>query len=244
LRDSATPQEADEMAAESTTFTGFEPDAIQFLVDLALNNERDWFQPRKAEYERLLKEPMESLVVALNDRFHARAIPLEADPRKAVFRIYRDTRFSKDKSPYKTNVGASIPWVEGTSGDGGHGLGVYLHFQPGEMFVGGGMYMMERPRLEAFRRAVVEEPDRVLAAIEDPAFVKTFGGVHGHESLKRVPPGFPPDHPQAELLKAKDVTFGRRLDDDEFLSPNLPDTLADDFATALPVFRFLAGLPG
>jgi uncharacterized protein (TIGR02453 family) len=232
------------MATSTATFTGFQPDAIQFLVDLALNNERDWFQPRKAEYERLLKEPMESLVAALVDRLRARDVPLEADPRRAVFRIYRDTRFSKDKSPYKTNIGASIPWVEeAPGGEGVHGLGAYLHFQPGEMFVGGGMYMMERPRLEAFRRAVVEDTDRVLAAVEDPRFVKTFGGVHGHESLKRVPPGYPADHPQAELLKAKDVTFGRHLDDDEFLSPALPDTLADDLATALPVFRFLAGLP-
>jgi uncharacterized protein (TIGR02453 family) len=230
------------MTISPTTFSGFQPDALQFLVDLALNNERDWFQPRKAEYERLLKEPMESLVAALTDRFRARDIPLEADPRRAVFRIYRDTRFSRDKAPYKTNIGASIPWVEDASGDG-HGLGAYLHFQPGEMFVGGGMYRMERPRLDAFRRMVVEETDRVLAAVEDPAFVTTFGGVHGHESLKRVPPGYPADHPQAELLKAKDVTFGRHLEDDEFLSPDLADTLASDLATAIPVLRLLAGLP-
>jgi uncharacterized protein (TIGR02453 family) len=230
------------MAGSTATFSGFQPDAIQFLIDLALNNERDWFQPRKAEFERLLKEPMESLVAALVDRFRTRGIPLEADPRRAVFRIYRDTRFSKDKSPYKTNIGASIPWVEDSPGEGVHGPGAYLHFQPGEMYAGGGMYMMERPRLEAFRRAVVDEPARVKAAVEDPAFVKTFGGVHGHESLKRVPPGYPADHPQAELLKMKDVTFGRQLDDDEFLSPNLADSLADDFATAVPVFRFLASL--
>lgn len=224
------------MATGTTTFTGFQPDAIQFLIDLALNNERDWFQPRKAEFERLLKEPMESLVAALVDRFRARDIPLEADPRRAVFRIYRDARFSKNKAPYKTNVGASIPW------EGVPGLGAYLHFQPGEMFLGGGMYMMERPRLEAFRRLVVDDTDRVLAAVQDPAFVKTFGGVHGHETLKRVPPGYPADHPQAELLKMKDVTFGRQLDDDEFLSPDLADRLTDDLATAVPVFRFLAAL--
>jgi uncharacterized protein (DUF2461 family) len=89
----------------------------------------------------------------------------------------------------------------------------------------------------------VDEPRRVLAAVEEPAFVKTFGGVHGHETLKRVPPGYPADHPQAELLKMKDVTFGRHLDDDEILSPSLPDRLVADFSTAEPVFRFLAALP-
>ena len=119
-----------------------------------------------------------------------------------------------------------------------------IEFLPGEMFIGGGMYMTERPRLEAFRRLVVDDPVRVLAAVEEPAFVKTFGGVHGHETLKRVPPGYPADHPQAELLKVKDVTFGRQLDDYDFLSPRLPDAIADDFATAVPVFRFLASLPG
>ena len=230
--------------SSTATFAGFQPEAIEFLINLALNNDRDWFQPRKAEFERLLKEPMESLVATLVDRFQARGIPLEADPHRAVFRIYRDTRFSKNKAPYKTNIGASIPWVEGaTGGEGVHGLGAYLHFQPGEMFIGGGMYMMERPRLEAFRRAVVDDPARLLAAVEEPAFVKTFGGVHGHETLKRVPPGFPADHPQAELLKMKDVTFGRQLDDDDFLSPRLADAIVDDFATAVPVFRYLAALP-
>ena len=224
------------MATETVSFAGFRPEAIQFLVDLAAHNDRTWFQPRKAEYERLLKEPMELLVADLGERFRAQAIPLEPDPRRGVFRIYRDTRFSKDKSPYKTNVGASIPWA------GGQGLGAYLHFQPGEMFIGGGMYQPERDRLEAFRKAVIEEPDRLRAALEDPAFVATFEGVSSHESLKRVPPGYPADHPMADLLRAKDVTFGRRLGDDEFLSPNLPETLVRDFGTAMPVFRFLEGL--
>ena len=106
------------MSSSTGTFTGFQPEAIQFLIDLALNNERGWFQPRKAEYERLLKEPMESLVAVLVNRFRARGIPLEGDPQRAVFRIYRDTRFSKDKSPYKANIVASIPWA---ADEGAHG---------------------------------------------------------------------------------------------------------------------------
>ncbi len=104
------------MTVSAPAFDGFEPEAIQFLLDLSTHNDRAWFQPRKADFERLLKEPMEALVAALDDRFAARDIPLRADPKRSIFRIYRDTRFSKDKSPYKTNVGASIPWVEGTSG--------------------------------------------------------------------------------------------------------------------------------
>ena len=94
------------MANATRSFTGFRPEAIQFLADLAANNERDWFQPRKADYERLLKEPLEALCSALALRFEARGIPLRADPSGSPFRIYRDVRFSKDKSPYKTHVSA------------------------------------------------------------------------------------------------------------------------------------------
>ena len=92
-------------------FSGFDPEAIQFLVNLAENNSRDWFQPRKADFERLLKVPMEQLCVALEDQFRSRGIPLNADPARSPFRIYRDVRFSKDKSPYKTAASASFRWA-------------------------------------------------------------------------------------------------------------------------------------
>jgi uncharacterized protein (TIGR02453 family) len=207
------------------SFAGFSPAAIQFLADLAQHNDRAWFQPRKAEYERLLKEPLEALCVALAAELAARDLPLLADPRRSPFRIYRDTRFSKDKAPYKTNIAASFPWVATSAGDAAmgeagplsaedrHGVGGYLNFRPGEMYVGGGMYQPPKPRLEAFRRAVLEQPDRVRAALEDPAFVAWFGGAHPHEELRRVPPGYPADHPLADLLRWKDVIFMRRLAD-------------------------------
>ena len=102
--------------------------------------------------------------------------------------------------------------------------------------------MPDRARLDAFRAAVIDDPAGVRGTLEDPAFLAAFGPVSSHESLKRVPPGFPPDHPMADLLRAKDVTFGRRLSDEEWLSPDLPDTLAAEFATAVPVFRFFATL--
>ncbi len=237
------------MTTATTTFEGFRPEAIQFFVELTENNNREWFQPRKAEYERLVKEPLEALVAALAERLAARDIPLQADPKHSIFRIYRDTRFSKDKSPYKTHLGASFPWIERAAGvevpdERAHGNGGYFNFQPGEMYVGGGMWQPDRARLEAFRRAVVDQPERVAAALDDPGFVAVFGSVSSHEPLKRVPPGYPADHPRADLLKSRDIVFGRRLADDEVLSPDLPDTLADAYAAAMPVFRFLATLRG
>ena len=230
-------------------FTGFQPEAIQFLADLAANNQREWFQPRKGEYERLLKRPLEALCVALEERFGARGIPLRADPARSPVRIYRDVRFAKDKSPYKTNIGADFPWHErDRAGDavatdeGRHGIGGYFHLQPGEIFAGGGMWHPEPARLAAFRRAVVADPESVHAALGDRGFVETFGEVEG-DSLKRVPTGFPRDHPDADLLKLKDVVFGRRLSDRDATSPDLPDLLADLYAAAVPVFRYLVRLP-
>jgi uncharacterized protein (TIGR02453 family) len=237
------------MAVAAPTFTGFRPEAIQFLVDLSENNDRSWFQPRKGEYERLLKEPLEALISTLAERFAARGIPLRADPSKSPFRIYRDVRFSKDKSPYKTNLGASFPWVSEAPGDGGarshttnvHSSGGYFHLSPGEIYVGGGIWHPEKPWLEAFRRRVVDEPGRVRKLVDEPAFKATFGSLGG-DSLVRVPTGFPPDHPDVELLKLKDVTFGRRLSDAEAMSPRLPDVIADTFEAALPVMRYLAAI--
>jgi uncharacterized protein (TIGR02453 family) len=226
------------MATASRPFTGFQPEAIQFLADLAASNERSWFQPRKADYERLLKEPLEALCVALAERFEARAIPLQADPTRSPFRIYRDVRFSKDKSPYKTNVGASFPWV----GDGEGGAGGYFHLAPGEVFVGGGMWHPEPARLHAFRRLVDEEPGRVHAVIDDPTFVATFGGVSG-ERLTRVPKGYRADHLDAELLRLKGIVFMRQLSDADAASPDLPDRLADALHLGTPLLRLLASLP-
>jgi uncharacterized protein (TIGR02453 family) len=239
------------MAVAASRFTGFSADAIQFLADLAQNNDRAWFQPRKAEYERLLKEPLEAMIAALAERLAARGVPMLADPKRSPFRIYRDTRFSRDKSPYKAHLGATFPWVDaapGAEAGGGHderahGNGGYFHFQPGEMYVGGGMWQMDKPRLEAFRAAVLADPERVTAALQEPAFVEWFGGgARPHDELKRFPPGYPQDHPLAHMFRWKDVVFGRSLSDAEVGSPDLPDRLAEGYATAVPVFRFLASL--
>jgi uncharacterized protein (TIGR02453 family) len=235
------------MAVDTRRFTGFRPEAMDFLADLAQNNDRAWFQPRKADYEELIKEPMEAFVEALAEALERRHLPLQADPKRSIFRIYRDTRFSKDKSPYKTHVGASFPWVEGIDPDtpsshSEHGNGAYFHLQPGENFAGGGLWMASKERLDSFRRKIVDDEGGVRKALEDPKFIAEFGPVNAHESLKRVPPGYPADHPLADLLRYKDIVFGRHLSDDEVYAPDLPDRLAGAYGTAVPVFRFLTSL--
>jgi len=234
------------MSVSTASFTGFRREAVDFLADLAEHNDRAWFQPRKGEYERLLKGPLEALCLALDEEFARRRIPLTADPRRSPFRIYRDVRFSKDKSPYKTNVGASFAYADRAADGsltplGDRRGGGYFHLQPGEIFVGGGMWHPEPGPLAAWRAMVATDPDRVHQAIDDPAFVGRFGGVDG-ERAKRMPAGFPAEHADAALLTLKDVTFGRRLADDEAFSPDLPAILATDLGAAVPLLRLLASL--
>jgi uncharacterized protein (TIGR02453 family) len=224
-------------------FAGFQPEALQFLADLAENNERAWFQPRKADFERLIREPTEALCVALAERFAARRLPLLADPTRSPFRIYRDVRFSKDKSPYKTAQGAQFPW-QGASAGGRTSVGVggYFHLEPGSIFVGGGMWHPDPVTLAAFRQQVDQEPTRVLATLDDPSFLAVYGPVSG-DLLQRNPKGYPPDHPHGALLRLKDVIFSRRLSDAEAGSPELPDLIAADLDAARPVLALLAALP-
>jgi uncharacterized protein (TIGR02453 family) len=165
-----------------TAFSGFTREGIQFLADLAANNDRAWFQPRKAEYERLLKEPLAALCLALGERFEKAGLPLKSDPARSPFRIYRDVRFSADKSPYKTQISASFPWI----GEGG-GVGGYFHFAPGDIFAGGGMWHPEPARIASWRRKIVDRWYEVEATIADPRFVETFGEVNGDSSSRSTP---------------------------------------------------------
>jgi uncharacterized protein (TIGR02453 family) len=122
-------------------------------------------------------------------------------------------------------------------------VGGYFHFEPDHSYLGGGMWHPERPRLEAWRALVDRDPGRVHALIDDPSFTAEFGELEG-DQLARVPTAYPADHPESHLLRFKDVTFGRRVSDEEALSADLPERLADSFAVATPVIRMLAELPG
>jgi len=234
-----------ETPTEAAPFTGFEPAALQFLADLAENNDRAWFKPRKDEFEALLKKPLEALCVALAQRLDDHRLPLEADPVRSPFRIYRDVRFSKDKSPYKTSVGADFPWNDSRGDDlrPRGAVGGYFHLEPGNIFVGGGMWHPERARLAAFREKVDRDPNAVLKAIEDTRFRSVFGSITG-DTLTRNPKGFPKDHPYGHILRLKDVVFSRPLSDKDVQSAKLPDIIADDLDAARPVLLFLDKLAG
>ena len=223
------------MAVASPPFTGFSPEAIQFLADLAVNNDRAWFQPRKADYERLLKEPLESLVAALAERFEARGIPLQADPKRSPFRIYRDTRFSKDKTPYKTHI-AAVFHRRGMEKETGGGL--YFAVSHKEVEVAGGIYMPAPETLLAVRTHVARNHETFRELIQDRGLRRVLGPMQG-EQLTRVPKGFDAEHPAADLLRYKQFLFYVLLDPQVAAGRSLEREVVKRFRAMMPFLEFL-----
>src|SRR3989454_6138446 len=167
-------------------FAAFPEQGLQFLRSLKRNNNREWFQRHKGIYEQHVKQPMTELISTLAQDFQEFAPEMLASPKVSAYRIYRDTRFSKNKSPYKTHVAAVFP----RSGLGKHeGAGFYLHIAPKELLIGGGFYMPLPQDFKAVRNHIAQNPDTFLAILEQRSFPRTFGGLGG-EQLSRVPRGF------------------------------------------------------
>jgi len=215
-------------------FPGFPPEAVQFFRGLARNNNRDWFLPRKALFEEKVKEPMRQLVDALNLALHDFAPEYETDPDKAIFRIYRDVRFSKDKKPYKEQIAATFRRRGGAHHQGGY----YFAVSHKEVAVGGGVYMPERQHLLAIRQRIAERHEefrRILAARQ---VRKLLGNLEG-DQLSRVPRGFPADHPAAELLRFKYYILYKELPPSLATSPALYKQIVERFRVMVPFMRFL-----
>ena len=172
-------------AGVSTEFSGFSPQALRFLRDLKKNNEREWFQAHKDIYERELLAPLQSLVGDVTVAMRKARIPIAADPRRASFRIYRDVRFSHDKSPYKTNLGAYLPRNGVRDSPGG----LYIHIEPKACFLAVAFYQLDKPLLQIWRAAMAKDPtrfERVVRALERNGTRIS----EPDDALKRMPRGF------------------------------------------------------
>ncbi len=209
----------------------FSPKALAFLRALKRNNNRDWFKARRDQYDLLLRDPMIELIEDLAADFHAFAPDLVARPKTSLYRIYRDTRFSENKTPLKTHIAAVFP----CRGLAKHqGAGLYLEISPGWVWVGGGMYAPETSQLHAVREHIAANVSRLRAIVELPVFRRTVGRLNGHR-LQRVPRGFPKDHEAAEYLKYSQFLSGREF----------PATFANSarfYAGVVNVFRHVAPL--
>jgi uncharacterized protein (TIGR02453 family) len=230
LRKPPAPSEA--TGASTLPAPRFPKEGLDFLRSLKRNNRRPWFLKHKDEYERFVKAPMIELVMALS---HDLPSDFLADPAKSIFRIYRDVRFSKDKSPYKTHASAHFP-PRGLPR--GAGAGFYFHVAPTEVWIGGGFYAPTPQEALAVRTRIAERHRTFQSLVESPEFRKYFGEVQGAK-LTRVPRGFPCDHPAAEWLKHKQWIAGAELKAEAATGPKFYETLVAHFQAALPLLRFL-----
>jgi uncharacterized protein (TIGR02453 family) len=223
----------------STRFPGFPPEALQFFRDLRNNNNRDWFQPRKTLFEEQVKRPMRELVEALNRALATFAPEYVTDPDKAVYRIYRDTRFSPDKTPYKDHIAASFRRRgPAAQGEGGY----YVAVSDKETAIGGGVYAPGPETLLAVRQHIAGNHEDLRKILRAAAVRKLLGEVQG-EKLSRVPKGFPADHPAADLLRLKSYVLYVTLAPELAATPAFYSEILKRFRAMRPFLQFLAAAP-
>ena len=206
---------------------------LAFLRALKRNNDREWFRARKDDYEEHVRTPMVALLQQLARDLPAFAPDLVSDPRVCLFRIYRDTRFSSDKRPLKTNVAAHFPSRKFPKGEG---AGLYVEVAPQWVWMGGGIYMPSSDELNAIRAAIADDHRRFRRVVTTPAFRRAVGELSG-ERLTRVPRGYLNDHPAAEYLRHRQFIGGREFPADFAMSPRF-------YSQLLTVFRGIAPLVG
>jgi uncharacterized protein (TIGR02453 family) len=213
----------------------FQPEAIKFLRGLKRNNDREWFEPRKAVYESALKAPLLSVIAAINEAMHDFAPDNVRPPQKAMMRIYRDVRFSPNKSPYKTQVAA---WWARTGLEKTSGGGFYFHLSSTELTVAAGVYMPEREQLLAIRTHLLEhhaELRKLLDGKKLKAKLREFEG----NRLTRPPKGFSADHPGIDLLLCRQWGVAASLPVEIATTPALVKEIIDRFRLAAPVVALL-----
>lgn len=216
-------------------FPGFRDEAFDFLRALKANNRRDWFKPRKATYDDEVLWPLRCLVADAARRAHEAGLPLTGDPKKSIFRLYRDTRFSKNKDPYKTHAGAVLS-RSGSSKESGI---VYLHIEPGASFLAAGFWQPENDLLRRWRTRLVEAPTAFLDVVARLNAAGLAPDNHDH-ALKRLPRGFDAhaDSEIADYLRWKTFIVSRPVDDDALRTPAFTDAVVAMMHDAAPLLDF------
>lgn len=219
-------------------FPGFPKDLFKFLTELARNNNRDWFNENKDRYRKNVAGPICDFVAAMGPRLEKISKYYVADSRAhggSMFRIYRDTRFAKDKRPYKEHIGCQFRHVAGKDA---HAPGFYAHFEPKKILIGGGVWMPPGPALFKIRTAIAENPDEWSKLNKNKTIKQRFGQIKG-DKLKRPPRGFDKDHSQIEALKQKSFFVMQQFDPALALTPKFITEVEKVFKAASPMMEFL-----
>lgn len=209
---------------------------LQFLADLDQNNNKPWFDANRKKYETAKKD-FEQFIGALLEANLQQLPELEGRQAKdCIFRIFKDVRFSKDKTPYKNNFGAGF----GKGEKKAHGAGFYLHLQPGDhSFMGGGIWQPEAPHLKAIRQEIDYNFEEFKGIVESASFKKTFRGLDTTDKLKKKPQGYEEDNPAIEYLKLKSFTAGAAVSDKDLLSKNIITKLTGIVKEMKPLVQFM-----
>jgi len=220
----------------------FTPSTFRFLRELAENNDREWFKDNQDRYEAQVRQPALDFIEDFAEPLRRISPHFSADPRKvggSLFRIQRDTRFGRDKTPYKENTGVQFRHVAGKDA---HAPGFYLHIQPGGSFAGIGLWRPEAKVADRIRRAIVDDSSAWEEAIHTASFRRVWS--LGGESLKRPPRGFDPDHPLLEDLMRKDFIGSARLTQKQLTSRSFIDDYAEMCRSGAPFMEFLCRAVG
>lgn len=223
-------------------FTGFPANTLLFLEELRANNDREWFEENKSRYEGLVREPALDFITAMAPRLAKLSDQFVAVPKKtggSLMRVYKDTRFSRDKTPYKTNIGIQFRHALGKDV---HAPGYYLHIDPTECFVGVGLWHPEAAPLAAIRTRIAEQPAAWKKVRNQASFVGHFK--LGGESLRRPPKGYDETTPGIEDIKRKDFIASCELSASDIHQGRFVDLVASRFRTATPFMRFLCEAVG
>lgn len=219
-------------------FQGFTPELIEFFLKLGINNDKAWFDANRPTYDAVVLEPMKALVTEMHTRMLKHRPKVQGEPKvnKSLFRINRDTRFSQDKSPYKTNT-AMMLW-EG-SAPRMQCPAFYFHLEPELVLIGGGIYAFDKPELKRYREAL-GDPKWAKPLADAAAAVEEAGMPLGQKTYKKVPRGFDAEHPYAELLKHSGLTCGAETSIEPWLySRELLDRMEQHWVTMLPLHDWL-----
>lgn len=218
-----------------STFAGIPAEGMQFLADLKKNNDREWFNPRKQIFEEKLRQPMLELIKAVQEKMVSFAPEYVGEPAKSLYRIYRDTRFSKNKTPYKTHV-AALFWRNGFGKD--DGAGFFFMVSPETVEIGGGIYNPMPDTLLAVRQHLAGHAAEFQKTYRGTKVKKLLGDLQG-DAVKRMPKGFSQDHPAADLLRRKQFMLYTTIDGAIASTPRLLTEITSRLEAMSPFVRFL-----
>jgi len=220
------------------TFPGFPAETFTFLSELKQNNNRNWFNENKTRYQQDVVAPIVSFIDAIREPLHEISPRFVADSRPhrgSMFRIYRDARFSKDKRPYKENVGCQF---RHEAGKDAHAPGFYLHIEPGNVFFGGGIWQPPNPVLAKIRFMMHAFPKSWQKVLDDEGLQHAFEGIQG-DSLQRPPRGYDADHPFIDDLKRKSFFVMQSIDDRSSMQKTFINKVVNCYQAASPLMEFL-----